>query len=76
MHDELKILVNHPSNDMPSTPQRRPNRTSCPEMVAIVALGLGLGLPVRACDPPAGRLVSAEAVVEVRALGQGPWIRI
>lgn len=42
----------------------------------LVALGLGLGPAARACDPPAGRLVSAEATVEVRALGQGPWVRI
>ncbi len=39
----------------------------------LAPLALALSLPAQACDPPAGRLVAADAEVAVRAGGRGDW---
>ena len=51
-------------------------RASTLRLVALAAASLGFGVAGWACEPPVGRLVSAEAIVELRPAGRDGWVRI
>jgi Flp pilus assembly protein TadD len=61
---------------MQNTVLRRIGGPASRAFVAAIAIGAGPGSASAACDVPAGRLVAAEAVVEVRAVGDGAWVRV
>jgi tetratricopeptide (TPR) repeat protein len=61
---------------MQSSASRRVDGSSWCLLVATIVLGAASGRAAAVCDAPAGHLVAAEALVEVRPAGAAAWIRV